>query len=134
MKWFRRINEASGDDPWSPNMPALLFQGDPQSKEDFEECLEEISALSGCCNSGRCCERAPELTHDERQKLEAEYPGMKLEKGKPCPFRQNGGCAVHDKTEGFTKPLQCRSYICRPLVRNNQEWLRRFCNHWDLEF
>jgi hypothetical protein len=134
MKWFKPIHDAQNDDPWSLASTGLLFCGEPRTTADFMECLDELAAYSKCCNSGRCCQRAPELTAEEKKLLAIDYPDVVFDTGKPCPFRQNNRCAVHGKTEGFVKPLQCRSYICRPLVRNNQLWLRRFCEQFGLEF
>lgn len=134
MKYFKRIRVAESPDHWSLLSPGLLYVTRPQDAAGFGDAVEELNRQSMCQNSGRCCLRAPELTPDERRLLQVEYRDLAFVTGRPCPFREGGACALHGKESGLRKPVQCRSYVCRPHIRNLYEWLGDFCDHHGLEF
>ena len=134
MKYFIRISLAYDDDVWSMTHSGLLYARTPADHNEYMECIDEISKYSKCSNCGRCCEHAPELTVEEKKQLQFEYPDVELITGKPCPFRKKNKCILHNKTNGLTKPVQCQSYICKPVIRNIRNWLKDFCNHFLLEF
>ncbi len=134
MKYFRKIKSAEPGDVWSPVSDGLQYRRRPGSKTEFFEALAELNQASGCVHSGHCCRTAPELTLEEERRIAREFPDQPIGRGQPCPFHSQGRCDLHDHHGVSLKPVQCRSFVCKPAIRNKMVWLGDFCDFFGFRF
>ena len=130
MKYFIEIYDQIPNDEWGQICESILYIKKPNNIKEMNECLTELNFISKCDGCGRCCLTAPQLTDEEKIKHKINYPSKNIIHKKSCPFRTNHGCELHNSKN---KPLQCRSYVCQPNIRNILKWLFDFNQFFKLE-